>query len=794
MSRLTHRMRPNKDPPNHLYSLHVKKEIIQTFFFTWYHRLSASPPLDHSFLAIPFSIFASAILTLPTFDLWLWLCPPPYVLDESGQIIGILNPAFKIWYEKDLNILIWLNSTLSKDIILFTVGVTSSQDLWLNLEHRFGGISTTHIQQLYSCLHYVDKGNLSISDYLQRIKGIADSLMVARALVSNHDMIAVTLNGLPDEYKSFIDSIMFRISTITLDKLHGLLINNESPYNASPKFHKNNRGRGSFQRNNYGNCHKNFNNSCGNSHNCGGTHGNYRNNSRNRNNFGGNRNNFGGRTPYQICNSFDHEAIDCYERMNHAFARKIPPAKLAAMCAHTSSKQSSPTCLMDLGAVSHITNGISAIQSPYPYFGEENVYVGDGQGIAIHHIGNSTVSTPHASFRLSNILHVAQMKFNSLSAYQFLKDNYCSLTLGSNGSEIKYHSSGRILFRGPIREGFYPFQDCAIGKNHKLSFASSTISISTSLELIHCDFTKYTWLFPMKAKSEVFSIFVSFKAYVENMIGNKIKVLRSYSKGEFTSSMLNSFLSSCKWVFRIKRKPDGTIDRYKAHLVAKRFHQQKGIDFKETFSPIAKPVTNRILLTLVDQNDRFLNQLDISNLCPQSPQLTKLQRYCQLNWSFYGLKQAPRAWYDKLRHTLLSLGFANSQSDCSLFVHTFPSLMIVLSTKKKPTVARSSTEAEYRSFIFKDINFPLLHTPTLWCDNVFAIYLASNHVFDGRTKHVEVDYYYIQELVLADLVKVLYVNIENQIADIHTKSLSKAWFKYLQSKLSLGSPPYNCLL
>lgn len=58
------------------------------------------------------------------------------------------------------------------------------------------------------------------------------------------------------------------------------------------------------------------------------------------------------------------------------------------------------------------------------------------------------------------------------------------------------------------------------------------------------EFTKYTWLFPMKAKYEVFSIFVSYKAYVENMIGNKIKVLRSDSKGEFTSSMLNSFLSS----------------------------------------------------------------------------------------------------------------------------------------------------------------------------------------------------------------------------------------------------------
>ncbi|XP_070672060.1 uncharacterized mitochondrial protein AtMg00820-like [Malus domestica] len=72
-------------------------------------------------------------------------------------------------------------------------------------------------------------------------------------------------------------------------------------------------------------------------------------------------------------------------------------------------------------------------------------------------------------------------------------------------------------------------------------------------------------------------------------------------------------LVGCKWIFRIKRKHDGTIDRYKARLVAKRFHQQEGIDFKETFNPVAKPVTIRIILTLVVQFDWFLNQLNISN-------------------------------------------------------------------------------------------------------------------------------------------------------------------------------------
>ncbi|KAM2735330.1 hypothetical protein PS2_023163 [Malus domestica] len=148
----------------------------------------------------------------------------------------------------------------------------------------------------------------------------------------------------------------------------------------------------------------------------------------------------------------------------------------------------------------------------------------------------------------------------------------------------------------------------------------------------------------------------------------------------------------CKWVFRIKRKPDGSIDRYKARLVAKGFHQQEGVDFQETFNPVAKPVTIRILLTLAVQHNWFLNQLDISNaflhgtlqeevFMQQPPGFidsTKSSYVCKLNKSLYGLKQAPRAWYDKLFQTLISLGFENSKSDCSLFVQHKPSLIIVL--------------------------------------------------------------------------------------------------------------------
>ncbi|KAK0606765.1 hypothetical protein LWI29_004059 [Acer saccharum] len=69
----------------------------------------------------------------------------------------------------------------------------------------------------------------------------------------------------------------------------------------------------------------------------------------------------------------------------------------------------------------------------------------------------------------------------------------------------------------------------------------------------------------------------------------------------------------CKWIFRIKRHLDGSVARYKARLVAKGFHQRPSIDFIETFNPIVKPVTVRLILTLAVTNGWHLRQLDVNN-------------------------------------------------------------------------------------------------------------------------------------------------------------------------------------
>lgn len=146
-----------------------------------------------------------------------------------------------------------------------------------------------------------------------------------------------------------------------------------------------------------------------------------------------------------------------------------------------------------------------------------------------------------------------------------------------------------------------------------------------------------------------------------------------------------------KWVWKIKYKSTGEIERYKARCVAKGYSQKEGIYYEETFSPVVKMGTVRCLLSLAVQNNWGVFQMDVNNaflygdlieevymLPPPGYFKEETNKVLRLKKSLYGLKQAPRQWNHKLSEALFEAGFEQSKNDHSLFIKNKRSSVLYL--------------------------------------------------------------------------------------------------------------------
>nr|KYP73016.1 Retrovirus-related Pol polyprotein from transposon TNT 1-94 [Cajanus cajan] len=167
----------------------------------------------------------------------------------------------------------------------------------------------------------------------------------------------------------------------------------------------------------------------------------------------------------------------------------------------------------------------------------------------------------------------------------------------------------------------------------------------------------------------------------------------------------------CRWVYKVKYKADGTLERYKARLVAQGFTQTEGVDFFETFSPVAKLTTVRFLLLIVVSNNWFLHQLDVDNAFlhgelkeevymrpPPGMTISDPSLVCKLKKSLYGLKQASRQWNQKLNSALLALGYIQSSADHSLFIKKEKSSFTALLVYVDDIVLTGNSLAEINKF------------------------------------------------------------------------------------------------
>jgi hypothetical protein len=182
------------------------------------------------------------------------------------------------------------------------------------------------------------------------------------------------------------------------------------------------------------------------------------------------------------------------------------------------------------------------------------------------------------------------------------------------------------------------------------------------------------------------------KTYKEAMASRDVAFWREAINDEMDSILSNntwvlvdlphgSKPIGCKWVFRKKYNTDGSLQTFKGRLVAKGFKQKEGIDYFDTYAPVARITSIRVLMALASIFDLYVHQMDVKTaflngdldeeVYMEQPEGFVMsgneKKVCKLIKSLYGLKQAPKQWHEKFDYVILSHGFKHNNADKCIY-------------------------------------------------------------------------------------------------------------------------------
>nr|GEV56876.1 retrovirus-related Pol polyprotein from transposon TNT 1-94 [Tanacetum cinerariifolium] len=282
---------------------------------------------------------------------------------------------------------------------------------------------------------------------------------------------------------------------------------------------------------------------------------------------------------------------------------------------------------------------------------------------------------------------------------------------------------------------------------------------------------------------------------------------------EFVDIPLYKNVINMKWLWKNKRDKENTIIRNKARLVAKRYNQHKGINFKDSFALVARLEAVRLFIASAAHKSFHIYQMDIKSTFLNGPLKEEVyvnhldgfvdphhpNKVYRLKKALYRLKQAPRACvhtsmatkpldadlsgtlvdqtrYRSMDTSFNQTAFSNSDHAGCLDIRKSTSgglqflggdKIVSWSSKKQDCTSMSSTKAEYVSL------------------SAEAIAISCNPVQHSHTKHIDVRYHSIKKQVENGIVELFFVGIEYQLAELFTKALSKDRFKYLTRRLGM---------
>ncbi|GJY14156.1 retrovirus-related pol polyprotein from transposon TNT 1-94 [Tanacetum coccineum] len=170
-------------------------------------------------------------------------------------------------------------------------------------------------------------------------------------------------------------------------------------------------------------------------------------------------------------------------------------------------------------------------------------------------------------------------------------------------------------------------------------------------------------------------------AFWKEAIDDEMDSLVSNNTWELSDLPLGSKAIGCRWVFRIKYHTDGSIQTFKARLVIQGFSQRQRVDYFDTYAPVARITSIRVLFALASIYNLPIHQMDVKTaflngdldeeVYMKQPEGFVLpgheNKVCKLKKSLYGLKQAPKQWHDKFDTSILSNGFTHNSSDRCIY-------------------------------------------------------------------------------------------------------------------------------
>nr|GEX76586.1 retrovirus-related Pol polyprotein from transposon TNT 1-94 [Tanacetum cinerariifolium] len=259
-----------------------------------------------------------------------------------------------------------------------------------------------------------------------------------------------------------------------------------------------------------------------------------------------------------------------------------------------------------------------------------------------------------------------------------------------------------------------------------------------------------------------------------------------------------------KWLWKDKKDEDQTVIHNKARLVAKRYAQEEGIDFEESFALVARLEAVQIFVAYPAHKSFPIYQMDVKMAFLNGPLKQEVyvvqsdgfvdpdhpEKVYRLRKALYGLKQAPKAWIFRYLRGTINMGLWYSKgSSFGLIAFSYADHAGCIDTRKSTfggiqLLGDSCALVIWMRTQLQDYGLNYNNIP-LYCDSQSALSISCNLVQYSRTKNIHTRYHFIKEQVENSTIELYFVRTEYQLADMFTKALPEDRFKYLVRQISM---------